>query len=489
MPSQKTGNLAGAALRGTSWTYIAFYGSKVVVFITTVILARYLSKSEFGVVAYAITIIGLLDVVKDLGIGASLIYHRDEAFFSTAFWISISTSFTFFLLAWIGAPLVGSFFDDPQVIWVTRILAMSLPLNALGSTHEAILIKELEFRKRFFPTFSKSIVKGVVAIGLAFLGFGAWSLIISQLSGIIVAVIILWSIVPWRPSFAFSNQAAHSLLSFGLPLVGMNIVSAVALNVDYIFIGRYLGSESLGVYSLAFRIPELTILYFCGVVAQVIFPIFGKIRDDADALNRGFLETARYVALVTVPIGLGMALLAEPLVLTIFGEKWLDVAPVLQGISIYALFISLGFNAGDVYKAQGRPGILTLMSILHIFLLVPGLFWAVTILANIVVVGWVQAFVAFIISVVYLLVALNMLKMSIGKLLNALKAPFVPALGMTSAVLVVVHYVAGFPAWIQLTIGIAVGGFVYLGLLYLTQKVLVMQSIQLVRTVLTNRSS
>ncbi len=199
MPSQKTGNLAGAALRGTGWTYFAFYSSKVVVFITTIILAHYLSKSEFGVVAYAVTIIGLLEVVKDLGIGASLIYHRDEAFFSTAFWISISTSLTFFLLAWIGAPLVGSFFDDPQVIWVTQILAMSLPLHALGSTHEAILIKELEFRKRFFPTFSKSIVKGVVAIGLAFLGFGAWSLIISQLSGTIVAVIILWSIVRLAP--------------------------------------------------------------------------------------------------------------------------------------------------------------------------------------------------------------------------------------------------------------------------------------------------
>ena len=162
---------------------------------------------------------------------------------------------------------------------------------------------------------------------------------------------------------------------------------------------------------------------------------------------------------------------------------------MLQGISIYALFISLGFNAGDVYKAQGRPGMLTLMSILHIFLLVPGLFWAVTLLGDVVAVGWVQAFVAFIISVIYLLVALRMLNMSIGELLNALKAPFVPALGMAGAVLTVVYFTNGLPAWLQLAIGIAVGGFTYLGLLYLTQRVLVVQSIQLVRTAFVNRSS
>lgn len=489
MSSQNPSKLASAALSGTTWTYFAYYSSKLIVFFTTIILARYLSKGDFGVVGYAVTIIGFLDVVKDLGISASLIYHRDKAVFPTAFWISMATNLIFFSLAWIGAPLIGSFFDDARVIWVTRILAMNLPLNALGSTHEAILIKELEFRKRFLPEFMKAMVKGVVAISLAVFGFGPWSLVISQLSGTIIAVIILWSIVAWRPSFAFSNQAAHSLLSFGLPLVGMNVVSAVALNLDYILIGRYLGSESLGVYSLAFRMPELTILYFCGIVAQVVFPIFSKIRDDSDALKRGFLETARYVALVTVPIGLGMALLAEPFVLALFGEKWLEVAPVLQGISIYALIISLGFNAGDVYKAQGRPGMLTLMSILHIFLLAPGLFWAVTFPADIVVVSWVQALVAFVVTVIYLLVALNMLKMSMGELLNALKTPFIPALGMTGSVLVVVYFTVGFPSWLQLAIGISVGGLTYLGLLYLTQKVLVMQSIQLVRTVLINRSS
>ena len=489
MSSQNSNKLAGAAIRGTTWTYIAFYSSKLVVFITTVILAHYLTKGDFGVVGYAVTTIGFLDVVKDLGIGASLIYHREKEVFPTAFWLSLLTNFAFFLLMWIAAPLVGSFFNDPRAMWVTRILAINFPLNALGSTHEALLIKELEFRKRFVPEFAKAIVKGVVAISLAFLGFGPWSLIISQLSGTFVAVIVLWKIVAWRPSFTFSSQLARSLLSFGLPLVGMNVVSAVALNIDYVFIGRYLGSDSLGLYTLAFRVPELTILYFCGIVAQVIFPIFSKIREDADALKRGFLETARYVALVTVPIGLGMALLAEPFVLALFGEKWLEAAPVLRGISFYALFISLGFNAGDVYKAQGRPGMLTLMSILHILLLVPGLFWAVIVQGDIVLVGWVQAFVALIISVIYLLVALKMLKMPIGELLNALKAPFIPGLGMTAAVLAVIHYITGVPAWLQLTIGIAVGGFTYLALLYLTQKMLVVQSIQIVRTVMANRSS
>jgi len=486
--SNNTSNLAHVAVRGASWTYIAFYSGKLIVFISTIVLARMLTKDDFGVVGYALAIIGFLDVVKDLGIASSVIYHKDEKVADTAFWLSLSTGLGLFLLVWVFAPSVGSFFNDSRASEVTRALALSFPLNALGATHEALLIKELAFGKKFVPDFARAITKGVISISFAFMGFGPWSLIIAQLVGTLVSVIILWRLVRWRPAFTFTGTTARSLLSFGLPLVGMNIISAFALNIDYLLVGRYLGSESLGVYTLAFRIPELTILQFCVIVAQVIFPIFSKIRDDAEALKEGFLETARYVALITVPIGLGMALLAEPFILTFFGEKWLEAVPVMRAISIYSLLISLGFNAGDVYKAQGRPGMLTRISLLHILLLVPALLWAVTIPASITVVGWVQASTAFVVSVVYLIVALHMLKMPLGHLLSALRTPLVPGLGLSCVVLGTLYLTGTWPAWSQLIVGIAVGAATYLVLLSWIEKALVMQAIQLMRMVLASRS-
>jgi O-antigen/teichoic acid export membrane protein len=484
---EKPSELAKAAVKGASWTYVAFYSGKFVVLLSTIFLARLLTKSDFGVVGYALTVIGFLDTVKDLGINASLIYHKDDRVVNTAFWLNIASGATLFAVIWMLAPFVGVFFNDDRAIDVTRILALNFPLASLGATHEALLIKNLAFSKKFVPEFLKAISKGGVSISLAYMGFGPWSLIVGQLTGTIVAVIALWWIVGWRPEFSFNLGFARSLLNFGLSMVAMNIVSVLAQDVDYLLIGRYLGADALGVYTLAFRIPELVILQFCATVAQVIFPIFTKIREDEETLRIGFLETTRYVALVTTPLGVGMALLAEPFVLALFGEKWIEVAPVLQAIAIYSFFLSLGFNAGDIYKAQGRPILLTYISILQLIILTPLMFWAVTGPSDIVVVGWVQVFVSFVISVVYLVVALRMLKVSFGRLASVLKTPVVPAIAMSLSMLGILHLIGEWSVWFQLVIGMFSGGVVYLSALYLFEREIVLQAIRLFGSVLNRR--
>ena len=324
---------------------------------------------------------------------------------------------------------------------------------------------------------------------MAFMGYGPWSLVGGQLAGTVVAVVVLWLIVDWRPSFAFNFTYARSLLNFGLSMVAMNVVSVVAQDVDYLLIGRYLGADALGIYTLAFRIPELVILQFCGTVAQVVFPIFTKISDDEEALRVGFLETTRYVALFTAPLGLGMALLAKPFVLAFFGDKWIEVVPVMQAIAIYSFFLSLGFNAGDVYKAQGRPILLTYISLLQVLILTPLVFWAVTGPSQIVAVGWVQVFVSFVISVIYLAVALRILNVSIKRLLNSLKTPFIPVIVMSLVVYATQYFSINWLSWLQLVIGITVGGITYLSVLYLTERDVVFQAARILTSVLAKRHS
>jgi len=481
--SDKPSNLGSVAVRGASWTYIAFYSGKITVFLSTIILARLLTKGDFGVVGYAITVIGFLDVIKDLGIGLAVIYHDDEEVADTAFWLNLIIGLLLFLLVWITAPYVGVFFEDQRAVSITRILALNFPLSSIGSTHDALLVKRLAFNRKFIPDFSRAITKGFLSIILAYLNFGPWSLIYGQLSGTIVSVFILWRLVDWRPSFAFTNSIAQSLLKFGLPIVGVNIVSVLAQNMDYLVIGRYLDAEALGVYTLAFRIPELTLLQFCVIIAQVVFPVFTKIRDDVGALQNGFLETTRYVTLFTVPVGVGMALLSTPFVLTFFGEKWVDAAPIMSAISLYGLFISFGYNAGDVYKAQGRPGMLTVISFVHILILTPLLIWAVRDKADIVLVGWVQAFVALIISIIYLAIALRMLNLPLSRLLNAFKTSFIPALSLIGSVSVVKILVINSASYIQLILGVIVGAVSYIGFLYLFERKIVEDALTLIQKV------
>ncbi len=471
--------LAKAAIKGASWTYVAYYSGKFIVLLSTIVLARLLTKSDFGIVGYALTIIGFLDSVKDLGINASLIYHKDDKVVNTAFWLNLITGTTLFVVIWLIAPAIGVFFNDSRAVDVTRILALNFPLASFGATHEALLIRDLAFRRKFIPEFLKAIGKGAVSISLAYAGLGPWSLVAGQLFGTIIAAFMFWRIVSWRPAFSFNFGFARSLLNFGLSMVALNIVSVFAQDVDYLLIGRYLGADDLGIYTLAFRIPELVILQFCATVAQVIFPIFTKIREDEETLRLGFLETTRYVALITAPISMGLALLAKPFVLALFGEKWLEVAPVLQAIAIYSFFLSLGFNAGDVYKAQGRPILLTYISILQIVVLAPLMFWAVTGPADIVVAGWVQVFTAFVTSVVYLAVALRMLKVSFARLIEALKTPALPALGMVLVVWGGLYVSVDWGIWFQLTFNILAGGLAYLLLLYVFERATVLQALDL----------
>ncbi len=485
--SESQTNLAHAAVRGTTWTYIAFYSGKLIVFLSTVILARLLTKDDFGVVGYAVTVISFLDVMKELGIGSALIYHKDNNVASTAFWLNLAVATGLCTAVWIAAPWVGDFFRDARAVWVTRVLALNFPLSSLGSTHETLLIKQLAFNRKFIPDFAQAMSKGIVSIALAAAGFGPWSLIVGQLSGTFVSVVVVWILVRWRPALTIVAEAAKSLLRFGLPMVGVDIVAMVVLNVDYLLVGRYLGPAPLGVYTLAFRIPELVVLEFCSIVAGVVFPVFSKIRDDPDALRRGFQQTARYVALVTVPIGLGVALLSKPFLLVVFGQKWLEAGPVMTAISIYALLLSLGFNAGDVYKAQGRPGILTEISLLKACILIPALYWAATGPASLVVVGWVQATVAFLGSIVYLAVAMRLLKLSLAGMFESFRPALMAGAVLALAVGAVLYVGGGMPDLVKLLAGTLLGGLAYVGCLWVFDRALIAELWSLGRSVLLRK--
>jgi O-antigen/teichoic acid export membrane protein len=477
-----------ATVKGTLWLYAAYYGGKAVVFLSTVVLARILTKDDFGVVGFVVTIISFLDIVKDLGIGSAVIYHRyDASTSSTAFWTGLVISLALAVLVWLSAPLVGEFFGDPRTVWVTRMLAFNFPLSALGNIQESLLVKELAFGKKFIPDIAKAMTKGVLSIGLAVAGFGPISLIVGHLGGTLISSLVVWKISPWKPSFDISIERSKDLLRFGLALVGVNAIGVFVLNVDYLIIGRYLGAESLGVYTLAFRIPELVILQLCAIVAQVVFPVFAKMNDDLPSLVRGYLKTTRYVALITVPLGLGIALTSKPFTLAFFSEKWLDAIPVMQAIAIYSMLLSLGFNAGDVYKAIGKPSVLIYISLVKTLVLVPGLLWAVLVPADTVSVAYVQIAVAAIGTILNLVVANRMLSVSMLDLWKPYLPAFVAGAVMCAVVWPISLLVYGINPWFQLIILPVVGGLAYAGCLFLIQRSLFMETSELMRGVFTRK--
>jgi O-antigen/teichoic acid export membrane protein len=451
-----------AAIRGTAWRYLTFFSGKLMLLISTIILARLLSKDDFGVVGFAVTTIGFLDVMSDLGVGPALIYHPDDENTSTtAFWLGLLIATALLALTWISAPLVGLFFQDPRAIPVTRILALTYPLNALGAIHQTRMQKKLAFGQTFLPNLLQSIGKGLGSILLALLGLGAWSLIGGQLGGVLVGVIAFWAASRWQPSFNFNLPIARSLIGYGVKIVWVDLLGILLLNLDYLLVGRYLGAVSLGIYTLAFRVPDLLILQFARTLSGVIFPIYTRMRDVPGSLRKGFAQTTRYISLVTIPLGVGLALVAQPFVLTVFSEKWIEAVPVVRAIAIYAMFLSLAYNAGSVYKAEGRPQVLTWLGLIRLAVLLPGLYWATASAQSIVMVGWVQAIVAFLGGLLNLVIAGRLLDLSPADLFAALRPALVAVFFLALAVVPVLFATQATAAWVQLLAASLAGALAY----------------------------
>lgn len=363
--------------RAIIWNYLSFGLGKGLVFLSTAILARLLTTRDFGLVAFAMLVVSYLSVLKDLGLGAALIQQREnvEESADTVFTLNLLLGAALTLLAIALAPLAANYFHNPEVAPLLRVLSFTFVLNAFGSIHIVRLQRQLAFNRKIIPDFGRSLAKGAVAIGLALAGLGAWSLVLGQLAGVVTAVILAWIVYPWRPRLRIHRQLARRLLQFGTALLAVNVLDAIISNADYLIVGRTLGTEALGVYTLAYRLPELLVLNLLWVVGAAIFPAYATIQNQPDLLRQGFLTTVRYLEMVSVPLCLGLFVVADPLVRVAFGEQWLAAIPVVRILALFVLVRSIGSNVGDIYKATGRPDILVKLGVISVLPLLLALWY------------------------------------------------------------------------------------------------------------------
>jgi len=325
---------------------------------------------NFGLVALAALTMDYLTVLSDLGLGAALIQRRTSIKESadTAFILNMAANTVLTLLLIAISPLVSSFFHEPRVVPVLIALSLTLVINSAGSIHAVLLQRDLQFKKKLIPDLGASILKAIISIWMALAGFGVWALVGSQLIGAILNTVLLWLVIPWRPHLVWRGSIAKELFRFGISIMGNNALSAWAENFDYLIIGRIYDTSALGIYTIAYRLPETLIINTLWVMTSVLFPTFSALQSSREALKRSFLATVRYVELLVTPVCLGMIIAANPLIRVAFGEQWSGAVPILQIIALYAWVMSVGYHAGDVYKATGRPDILIKSSV-PIFLL------------------------------------------------------------------------------------------------------------------------
>jgi O-antigen/teichoic acid export membrane protein len=463
-PAPAGASIGTRTLRGTAWAYGSYIGGQALVLVSTAILARLLSPSEFGVVALALVFMTLLDTVSDLGLSPALVISKAEELRERA---DTVFAFTVGLGALLSAgtaalaPLAALFFDQPELVGLLAVLGLNFVLRSFGATHYALAQKSRDFRSRTVAELAGVLTRGATGIALALAGFGAWSLVLGYLAGTAALTATLWWLVPWRPSGRLSRAHLPRMLRFGTTLTGVDILAAVISQVDYVFVGRVLGTNALGLYTLGFRLPEMLIISLAVVAGRVLFPAFAAV--DRDALGRAFLVSVRYAAVVALPLAAGLAALAEPFVLAVFGEAWRGSIESMRVLSLYALGVALGIPAGIAYKATGQAGILLKLAIPRTVLVVASI--AVFVGDGIVAVAACQAAVAGLFAVIGLGIASRMLRVGPAQLASAIVPAAVAAVGMGAAALVISLAISAPGA--ALAIGIPVSAGTYAGLLWL----------------------
>jgi lipopolysaccharide exporter len=377
-------DLGRRAVSGLAWAGAADIAGKVLLFAATLALARLLVPSEFGLVAFALSVMYALDYVADLGLGAALIYRgdaEDPRITSTAFWMGLTGGLVLYAVSWFIAPLLADLGPGDEVTELFRVLALQFPFAALGKAHEYRLRRNLDFRGLFGPKLANGVTKAGVSIALAAAGAGAMSLAVGQVAGTLVQSIGLWLVFPFRPRLTIARRELPSMLRFGLGIVAVGVLGQGAKNFDYLIVGAKLGAAALGVYFLAFRLPELVILTGFRVAGDVLFPFYSRLRgtraeDIDDDLRRGYVETVRLGAMVAWPAAMGMAALALPLVLVLYGEEWRDAAAPMALVAIWAGLAALATMPGSVFKALGRSWLLTATGVMQIAILFPAIWFA-----------------------------------------------------------------------------------------------------------------
>lgn len=459
-------SLSRRTVRGMLWAYASFVAGRSLTLAATAVLARLLEPRDFGLVALALVLAALLETVADIGLTQALVIaDADElcARANTVFWSSLAIGGLLAVVVSALGPVMAAFFGQDALRRLMPLLGASLLLRSLGATHYALAERALDFRARTQAELASVLVRGLSAVALAAAGAGAASIVIGYVAGAATLSAVMWRLVAWRPRLRAQRGHLRGMAGFGAAFSGVDLLAALSSNVDYLFIGRVLGPASLGLYSIGFRLPELLVMNLTLVSGRVLFPAFARV--SRDALPRAFLAALRCTVMLALPLAVGLAVLAQPIVVAVFGARWEGAVAPMQVLTLYALALTLNIPAGTAYKAAGRPHVLLALALPRLLALVVSI--ALLVHRGIVAVAACQAGAALLVALLSTLLAVRLLGVPARALGAAIWPPALAAAAMGIVLAAVAELLAPWPA---LAAGTALGAVVYAGVLWLVAR-------------------
>jgi PST family polysaccharide transporter len=366
--SKQAMNIKSQVAHGLKWQAISIFGKQLLSLVVFTSLARLLEPSAFGLVALVGVYLGIVTMFVDQGIGTALIQRKDlkPEHMDAAFWFNLGCAVILCLATMLLAGPVSALFKEPRLIPLLRWSSLGLVIGASSAIHATLFIKALDFRRPVLRNLTANAVGGAAGVGMALAGCGVWSLVGQQLAGEAAGAVFLWNMSTYRPSMKFSPSHFRDLLGVSSSVFTASILWFFSTRLDQIIIGRFAGIPTLGLYTIAGKMPGLANTMAQQPVAIVSLPSLSRLQDDHAQMRRAVFRGMELNAIVSFAVFVGLAAVASDLVPILFGAKWAAAAVLCSFLSLFSLVEALQVFCYPVLLASGGVGKYVWLNIWHL---------------------------------------------------------------------------------------------------------------------------
>ena len=371
-------SLRQKAIAGVRWTSMGAVVCTLLQLLRLAVLARLLDRNSFGLMAMITVVIGLGQLFQDVGVSNAIIQrsggNREQL--SSLYWLNVVAGLLIFGLVLLFAPWVAVFYGEPRIHGLMFWAAFIFLIGPFGQQFQILLQKELQFKRLAIVEMAGIALGSVVAVWAAWMQQGVFALVLGQIiaaiSSSLLAAMLCWKV--WHPLWHFRWGDVRGYVSFGLYQMGERCLNYLAWNTDKLLIGKVLGADDLGLYSVAYQIMIRPLLVINPAVTRVAFPVFSTIQQDDERLKRGYLQVIQLLAFVSIPVYLGMLVTADSLVSFLLGPRWAGVTTVLQILCVLGIFYSLSNPIGSLLLSKGKANVGFWFNVVGLLVYVLGVF-------------------------------------------------------------------------------------------------------------------
>ena len=348
------------------WRFMERFGSQLVAMVVQIILARMLDPAVFGTVAKVTIITTILLVFVDSGMANSLIQKKDpdDLDFSSVFYFNMAVCLVLYAGLFAAAPAIARFYDDAQLTAIVRVLGLTVVVAGVKNVQQAYVSKTLQFKRFFFATLGGTLLSAAVGIVMVFCGFGVWAIVAQQLTNVTVNTAILWLTVGWRPKRMFSFERLKGLLGYGWKLLVSGLLDTVYNKLREIMIAVFYTDADLAYYNRGMTYPNLLVENINASIDSVLLPVLSAEQDHKEQVRNMTRRAIRISTYVMMPMMMGLAVCAEPLIRLLLTDKWLPCVPYLRIFCFSYAFYPLHTANLNAIKAMGRSDLFLKLEII-----------------------------------------------------------------------------------------------------------------------------